>query len=1560
MEQLSGSLIKGYELRDRIGAGGFGAVYRAHQSTVGREVAIKIILPGFANRPEFVRRFEAEAQTIARLEHMNITPLYDFWRDPEGAYLVMRYLRGGNLQTALRDDPYDLESAARLLDQVASALAVAHRNHIIHRDIKPANILLDEDGNGYVADFGLAKDLDNGAVAYTQDGDVVGTPDYLSPEQVRSEPVTPKSDIYSLGLVLYEMLTGLHPFPDSTPVERMFKQLNEPVPRIASLDQNVAKAINEVIQKATAKNPDQRYEDVLALATAFREAAGLSVSQAAERLVELLTPREQEVLKLIISGKSNREIATKLTIELTTVKWYVTQIYHKLNVRSRVQAIVRARELDLIVDGRAAKDSGVSRISALPEPENPYKGLQAFQIADEQDFFGREKLIQKLLSRLGQTGDLARFLAVIGPSGSGKSSLVRAGLIPALWRGDLPGSERWYITDFIPGPHPLDELEVALIQVAANRPDNLREQLARDERGLVRAAQIILPDDDSELVIVIDQFEEVFTLVEHEADRTHFLDLLQHAVTAPRSRVRLVITLRADFYDRPLQYPDFGELVRSRMETVLPLNAGELEQAIVGPAQRVGVRFEDGLVAAIVSDINYQPGALPLLQFALTELFEARDNRILTRQGYEQIGRAAGALAKRAEQLYLELADEGREAVRQLFLRLVTLGEGSEDTRRRVARSELLAIAQDADLMDEVIDTFAAYRLLALDHDPVTRGPTVEVAHEALIREWDRLRQWLNESREDIRQERAVARAAKEWDQHRRDESFLLRGARLEQIEKWQELTTLMQTSLEQEFIASSLHQRAEEQQAELARKARETRLERRSQNFLRGLVAVFALAAIISAGLGLFAFQQRQAALDNAAEAQNVALVAGSQAALANDDTDAALALAWQAVSLNPDSALAQAQLSKAAYTPGTVRRYVGHTDLVDFIAISPDERTMLSASSDDSLILWDIETGEILRRFEYDEDLTVVAFSPDGQAAIAGGRDGTAIFWDIKTGDIIRRITGYKNEIYQIAISPDGQNVLAGGRGDDSSVVQLDIETGQIVRRFEGHEGAVDGIDFVLDGSAFLSMSADGVLILRDFETGEIIHQLNASLENPEATIGSLRILAISPDGLTAVSGDESFGIMLWDLTTGTLLGSYGVAGSANAVTFHPDNGTILVGTTTGVLITLDLQTGEILDSFTGHNETIMDVKIVSNGRYAISASVDKTLRLWELERGQVIRRFPAPDALLFEVDLSPDGRTALSGSNDGTVTLWDVKTGQMIRQFSDDQPVMAVTYSPDGKTALTGGGYRFAQKIESGHIILWDVATGQEIRRFEGQPYVVYDVEFSPDGKRAVSSGNGAMAILWDVETGQEIRRFEDYFVDSPWPIESFWDIEFSPDGRTVLAAYSKGPIVRWDVETGAELDPLVGHVDSGATGITFSPTGRRFVSSGWDTQAILWDTKTGGISRRFTNHVGPIGQIDFTPDERLMLGGSGDGTTSLWNVETGEVIRRYDNDFVMQSVFSADGRQALMGFHDGAVELWRMDMTLDELLQWTRANRYIPDLTCEQRELYRLEPLCASDE
>src|SRR5262249_26349638 len=229
MEVTMNRVIRGYELHDCIGAGGFGAVYRASQQIIGREVAIKVILPEYANQPEFVRRFEVEAQLVARLEHPHIVPLYDYWRDPDGAYLVMRWLKGGSLQDVLRNGPLDVKATVAFLDQVSSALALAHRNSIIHRDLKPANILLDEDNNAYIADFGIAKDLAN-LPNNTQPDLVVGSPDYLSPEQARSEPVTPQTDIYSLGITLFEALTGHHPFPNVTPLERMYKHLNDPVP----------------------------------------------------------------------------------------------------------------------------------------------------------------------------------------------------------------------------------------------------------------------------------------------------------------------------------------------------------------------------------------------------------------------------------------------------------------------------------------------------------------------------------------------------------------------------------------------------------------------------------------------------------------------------------------------------------------------------------------------------------------------------------------------------------------------------------------------------------------------------------------------------------------------------------------------------------------------------------------------------------------------------------------------------------------------------------------------------------------------------------------------------------------------------------------------------------------------------------------------------------------------------------------------------------------------------------------------------------------------------------
>jgi len=486
----AGQGIRGYELLDEIGSGAYGAIYRAIQPSVGREVAVKVIHRKYASDPEFVRRFEAEAQMVARIEHPYIVPLYDYWRDPEGAYLVMRYLRGGNLETALKNGPWDVDQAARLLDQVAVALAAAHRAGVVHRDIKPANILLDGTGNAFLTDFGIAKDL-TGEMHITNEGAVIGTPDYISPEQILSHPVTSQTDIYSLGAVIYETLTGEKPFPDSSLANVIYKHLHEPIPLVSDSRPGLPAQIDVVIQRATAKEPSDRYATALEMAEAFRLAA----------------------------------------------------------VGEEAGAIAPAEAI----------------IPLVGEVYNPYVGLRAFQEADADDFFGREALVQQIIARLnpGVAVSDPRFLALVGPSGSGKSSVVKAGLIPALRDGAIPGSEKWFVAEMTPGAYPLEELELALWPVAVDPPPSLVEPMKRDARGMLRTIRRILPDEPgAQLLLIIDQFEELFTLVDDNERRDFFLDSLLQALGLPRSPLRVVITLRADFYDRPLQYEALGKLLK--------------------------------------------------------------------------------------------------------------------------------------------------------------------------------------------------------------------------------------------------------------------------------------------------------------------------------------------------------------------------------------------------------------------------------------------------------------------------------------------------------------------------------------------------------------------------------------------------------------------------------------------------------------------------------------------------------------------------------------------------------------------------------------------------------------------------------------------------------------------------------------------------------------------------------------------------------------------------------------------------------------------------------------
>jgi tetratricopeptide (TPR) repeat protein/energy-coupling factor transporter ATP-binding protein EcfA2 len=846
-----GQTFKGYQILRKLNEGGMGEIWLAHQVNVKRDVAIKFIKPERANEPEFIRRFELEAELVARLEHPYIVPLYDFWREPDGAFLIMRYLRGGSLYEVFQTGAQPPQTVLHWLEQIASALSLAHQEHIIHRDIKPGNILLDDANSAYLADFGLAQHVDS-----ESNLEASGSMGYASPEQLMGE-ATASSDLFSLGLVLYELLTGTKAFGGHDWLQRL---MHEPLPRLSDTVTSLSDELDDVIQKATRKSPHERYTSAHDLLMAFKQA---------------------------VSGNS------PIVVHDTPEDLYAI---------------------------------------ALTAP-NPYRGLQAFQEVDAANFFGRHTLVERLITRLNQPEQEARFLAVVGPSGSGKSSLVRAGLIPALRQGSISGSEHWFILDVFPGDRPFQQLEAELLRVAVNPPPTLLEQLTGED-GIGRAVKRVLPHDKQvELLLVIDQFEELFTLTP-KAQRIAFLDALVNAISDPHSRLRVVVTLRADFYDRPLNYRILGDLLRKRTEVILPFSTDELRDAIVLPAENTGAQFEEGLVEQIAREIDGETGMLPLLQYALTELYEQRKGQMLTHAAYESFGGVAGALSRRAEETYAQFDHAHQETVKQVFLRLIALGEGTEDTRRRVWQHELSSIPR----YQAIIDAYGMARLLTFDRDAESREPTVEITHEALIRNWQRLQDWMHDNRDEMRVQRRLTREAEEWQQANHDPGLLATGTRLIQYQTFVDTTNLIINDDERKYLDASF----ERQSAEVSRLERlietansaSTQAQKNRRRALgAGIVAI--IITLLAGILSTTALQQR-------ADAEQGASTANAQVAIAGQTLTPIPPTLTRAANIVQDSTIQREISNVRAQAIIDVHLYdsaMAVANMNNLIALYPDE---------------------------------------------------------------------------------------------------------------------------------------------------------------------------------------------------------------------------------------------------------------------------------------------------------------------------------------------------------------------------------------------------------------------------------------------------------------------------------------------------------------------------------------------------------------------------------------------------------------------------------------------
>ncbi len=1241
---------------------------------------------------------------------------------------------------------------------------------------------------------------------------------------------------------------------------------------------------------------------------------------------------------------------------------------------------------------------------------NPYKGLRAFQEADAVNFFGRQALVEQLLARFASEPAPSavpadRFLAVIGPSGSGKSSVVKAGLLPALRHGAVPGSAKWFMVEMIPGAHPLEELETVLLRIAVDPPASLLDQLREDEGGLTHVLEQLLPDDDSELVLLIDQFEELFTLVDEDERRTHFINSLLVALNHPNSMLRLLITVRADFYDRPLMTPGLAELMRHCTEIVTPLTRAELEEAIVQPSLQAGALFETGLVPGIINDVSEQPGALPLLQYALTELFERRQERLLTKDAYNEIGGVLGALGRRAEELYAELDEEGEEAARQLFMRLVTLGEGTEDTRRRVLRSELTALVgavrelplQGVQVLETVIERYGRYRLLTFDHDPLTREPTVEVAHEALLREWPRLWSWLDESRDDVRLQRSLAALAAEWVENHRQDGFLLRGSRLDLFAGWAAGTTIALTTDEQVFLQTSVASRQQREAAEQARQQRELQTaqklareqtkraeeQSRSAQRLRLLVAGLAVVLLLALGAAWLAVsrgQEAQANANLAATREAEALAEAEQRATSEAVADSARQDAEQQAQIAFSRELAAAALNNLDSDPErsvllavqamreartqeaeealhqaipnlrVAQTLVGHEDDIASVAFSPDGAQLLTASYDGTARVWDVHTGqELMNIFGHENSADIALFSPDGTFIVTGAGDGVVRVIDAATGELRRVLTGHRdspnaydpgepNWVDTISISPDSKIIATGS--SDGTARLWDAATGaerQILTIPDENIVGIRKVEFSPDGTWLAMWGVDQpiehhVIQIVDLESGDIPHTL---VGTPEQRVGNF---AISPDGSRMLIGDGTDTgevVRLWDLEAAAELARYPV-GEHNDLDFSPDGSLFMTNALDGGAHIWDIETGDEVLRLSGHHDRVWVVAFSPDGTQIATGSADDTVRIWDIGLDYEYRLLqPFGDHELVGVSaiaFSPDGNMLATAGMVGGLSIWDASSGANLLDLSGhDDFVGGLAFSPDG--------LRLASASDDTTIKIWDTVSGELLQTITAHEDWVNNLAYSPDGATFASVDNDRQAIIWDADTGKPIHTLS--------LTEPAWAIAYGQDGTLLATGESEELFTIWDVSTGEPVQEFT--EQNGADDLLFSADGSKLITGGYDGAVRIWDIDAGSLLKEIPAHQGLVWGLALNPDGSTIATGSADRTARLWDIDTGQrLLTLTGARLPLTDVeFSPDGTRLATSSVDGAVRIYLL--TADELLALAE-SRVTRSLTREECQEY----------
>ncbi|MGL4620624.1 nSTAND1 domain-containing NTPase [Chroococcidiopsis sp.] len=1130
-----------------------------------------------------------------------------------------------------------------------------------------------------------------------------------------------------------------------------------------------------------------------------------------------------------------------------------------------------------------------SAIQTRPlNPTSPYRGLKKFEFNHKDFFFGRDRLIANLIEIVSQSN----FILLLGASGSGKSSLVRAGIIPQL--AERLGAKFRDFT-FTPDRNPFESFRISLIGKGYKQSE---VESAFDTFKIPLNQGIhALKEKDSQWLIFIDQFEEVFTLCQDLEQRKKFIDNLVAIAKSNRQSVKIILAMRADFLDRFSPYPNLGKIAQQNIHLVTDMHPDELRQAIEQPAAHQGVIFEAGLVEEIIRDIQGQAGSLPLLQYTLDLLWQHEDisDRTLNIKTYRELGGVRGALQSHVECIYQHLKPQEQLAAKQIFLRLIDLTATEKEFNivgKAVSRRAHLT-EFDNQLVQGILDRLIDSNLLVTNRQEQS---TVEIAHEILINSWSTLKEWIEDSKEALAIRNRLSEDAQRWQDAGKPADELWSGSKLQRVEELrqkQEFDRLGGLSqLENQFIDASI--------AERDRRLWEAETRRKQQ-----LIAVSG-TSIIFAGLALLAGVQwhqaeRQKTIlwlreraNQATNLLNFNPVAGvtSAIALTGESIDrfgdrSAQILPQVRSSLRDAIAVSternalrghQGAVWASAFSPdgqiiasGSIDKTIrlwdksgkpigqpfqGHQQGVFSIAFSPDGQYIVSGSADGTVRLWDRSGQAMGQPFQgHANHIKSVAFSPDGKYIVSGGDDGTVRLWNLQGNPVGQPIQTRQGQVWSVAFSPDGQYIASGGT--NNTIRLWDKQGNSRSQPFRGHQDHVFAVSFSPDGKAIASGSADNTIRLWDLR-GNALGQPFTGHED------FVRSVTFSPDGKYILSGSDDKTIRLWDLK-GHQIGQplIGHEYYLYSVGFSPDGETIISSSEDNTVRLWNRANFQLDRTLTGHQDKVLAVAMSPDGQYVASSSADKIIQLWD-KSGNPLAQLQGHQGAVNSIAISSDGQYIASGSDDRTIRLWN-KQGAIARPFQGHAgDVFSVAISPDGQLIISGSA--------DGTIRLWDKQGNAIARPFQGHEGGVFSVAISPDGQQIISGGNDKTIRVWDLK-GNPIGQ--------PWRghPDEVHSVAFSPDGKYVVSGSRDRTVRLWDRQGNAIGQPFLGH-GSLVTSVAFSPNGEYIVSGSRDRTVRLWDLQGNAIGQPMQKHEASVTSIAISPDGQHIVSGSWDKTVQLW--------------------------------------------------------------------------------